>query len=53
MEAEVREKIKALAPDGGYILATSNSITDSCKVENILAMIQAKEKYGRYPIQID
>jgi hypothetical protein len=53
VEAEVREKIKALAPGGGYILATSNSITDCCKVENILAMIQAKEKYGRYPMLID
>jgi len=42
VEAEVREKIKALAPGGGYILATSNSITDFCNVENILAMIQAK-----------
>jgi hypothetical protein len=50
VEAEVREKIKALAPGGGYILATSNSITDFCKVENILAMIQAKEKYGWYPM---
>jgi uroporphyrinogen decarboxylase len=52
VETEVREKIKDLALGGGYILATSNSITDFCKVENILAMIRAKEKYGSYPIQI-
>lgn len=50
VETEVRNKIKALAPGGGYILATSNSITDFCKVENILAMVQAKEKHGQYPI---
>lgn len=53
VEAEVKEKIKTLAPGGGYILATSNSITESCKVENILAMVRAKETYGGYPIQID
>jgi len=50
---EVKEKIKRLAPGGGYLMATSNSITDYCKVENILAMMAAKEKYGTYPIQID
>jgi hypothetical protein len=53
VENEVKEKIKALAPGGGYILATANSITDFCKVENILAMVRAKETYGGYPIQID
>jgi uroporphyrinogen decarboxylase len=52
VETEVKDKIKALAPGGGFILATANSITDFCKVENILTMIRAKEKYGRYPIQI-
>ncbi len=50
VEVEVRERIEALAPGGGFILATSNSITDFCKVENIFAMVQAKEKYGRYPV---
>lgn len=53
VDSEVKEKIRALAPGGGYILASANSITDFCKVENILAMIEAKEKYGNYPIQID
>jgi len=51
--AEVKEKIKRLAPGGGYLMATSNSITDYCKVENILAMMETKEKYGTYPIKID
>lgn len=51
--AEVKDKLKRLAPGGGYLMATSNSITDYCKVENILAMMETKEKYGTYPIQID
>ncbi|MBT4265048.1 MAG: hypothetical protein HOD85_12655 [Deltaproteobacteria bacterium] len=46
---EVKEKIARLAPGGGYMMATSNSITDYCKVENVLAMMAAKEKYGKYP----
>lgn len=48
--AETRDKIQRLAPGGGFILATSNSITDYCKVENILAMLETKEKFGTYPI---
>jgi hypothetical protein len=52
VEAEVRRRIARLAPGGGYILATSNSITDHCRVENILAMLAAKEKHGAYPIRV-
>jgi len=48
--AEVKAKIKQLAPGGGYMMATANSITDYCKVENILAMMETKDKYGTYPI---
>ena len=48
--SEVKAKIKQLAPGGGYMMATANSITDYCKVENILAMMETKDKYGTYPI---
>jgi uroporphyrinogen decarboxylase len=53
VEAEVKQRIKKLAPGGGYILASANSITEFCKPENVLAMATAKNKYGRYPIQIN
>lgn len=55
MPASGRERsprIHHIAPGGGYILATSNSITDSCKVENILALRDALKRYGRYPIDV-
>jgi len=52
VEQEVKQRIAKLAPDGGYILSTANSIIDSCKTENILAMIDAAKKYGEYPISI-
>ncbi len=50
---EVKDKLMRLAPGGGYLMATANSITDYCKVENILAMMETKEQYGTYPIQIN
>ena len=46
---EVKSCIEAAASGGGYILSSSNSIYPGIKVENIWAMVEAKEKYGRYP----
>jgi hypothetical protein len=48
--AEVRHRIKKLAPGGGYILGSANSITGFCKPENVMAMAEAKNTYGNYPI---
>jgi len=45
---EVRERIGACAPGGGYILGSSHTLLDSVKVENLYAMIKAARKYGRY-----
>ena len=33
---------------GGYIISSSNSLTDYCKTENVLAMADAVRKYGKY-----
>jgi uroporphyrinogen decarboxylase len=53
VDAEVKQRIKKLAPGGGYILGSANSIMESCKPENVLAMAEAKTKYGWYPISLD
>ena len=50
IDDHVKQRIKKLAPGGGYILASANSITEFCKPENVLAMAEAKDKYGWYPI---
>jgi uroporphyrinogen decarboxylase len=50
---EVRERIAALAPEGGYIVGSSNSIPPWIPVENYVAMIEATFNYGRYPIDIE
>jgi uroporphyrinogen-III decarboxylase len=48
-EAEVKKRIEEIGPGGGYILASSNSLTPYCKPENVLAMNRALLKYGFYP----
>jgi len=50
---EVKKRIREIGPSGGYILASSNSITSYCKPENVIALGDAVEKYGYYPITID
>jgi uroporphyrinogen-III decarboxylase len=42
------EHIDALAPGGGYIVASSHSVTDDVPPENYQAMIQATWEHGRY-----
>jgi hypothetical protein len=43
--------IQRVAPGGGYIFSSSNSIHDSVKLENLYAMLDTVKTYGRYPIQ--
>ena len=47
---EVRRRIRALAPGGRYILASSNSLPNYVKPENVRAMGEALLRYGNYPI---
>jgi uroporphyrinogen decarboxylase len=51
VELEVRERIRALAPGGGYAVGSSNTVAHYVKLENFDAMIRATRKYGKYPIQ--
>ena len=48
VRAEVRERIEAFAPGGGYIISTSHNIQGDVPVENVLALIQAYDEFGRY-----
>jgi len=49
---EVKERIKQLAPGGGYAVGTSNTVTHYVKLENYKAMIETTKRWGRYPIRI-
>jgi len=46
----VMKTIREVGIGGGYILASGNSITSYCKVENVLAMCEVLERYGKYPL---
>lgn len=48
---EVRRVVEALAPGGGYLLAAVHTIPDETPPENILAMVDAAQEFGRYPIR--
>lgn len=52
VEEQVKERIRRIAPGGGYCLgAGAGGFTSYCKVENFKAMIRAALQYGKYPIQ--
>jgi uroporphyrinogen decarboxylase len=45
---EVKRCIDVAAPGEGYILSSSNSIPNSVKPENYVAMVEAVKEYGWY-----
>lgn len=47
---EVRRVIEILGPGGGYMAAAVHTIMDEVPPENILAMVDAVEEFGRYPL---
>ena len=52
VEAEVKARIQEAGPGGGYIVTSGNSVASYCRPENVLAMAQAVQKYGRYPLEV-
>ena len=52
-DGEVRNLIRDLAPGGGYIISSGNSLASYLKLDCVMAMSQAIQRYGRYPIELD
>jgi len=52
VEAEVKRRIRSLAPGGGYIIAPANHLQYDVPPENIIALYRAARQYGVYPISI-
>jgi uroporphyrinogen decarboxylase len=50
VQAEVRRVIGALGPDGGYMLGAVHTVMGDVPPENVLAMVDAVEAFGRYPL---
>lgn len=52
VEAEVKQRIRELAPGGGYVVSSSNGMTEFVPYENFLAVMRTVHQMGGYPISI-
>jgi uroporphyrinogen decarboxylase len=50
VRAQVRERIQIFAPGGGFVFNQIHNIQEDVPVDNLLAMFQAVQEYGRYPL---
>jgi uroporphyrinogen decarboxylase len=50
VEAEVSALIRDVGPGGGYIVTSGNSLAGYLQPKNVIALSEAVQKYGRYPI---
>ncbi len=53
VRAEVYERIRTIGPGGGYMVASSNSITDYVPLANMKALLEATFEFGQYPIELE
>jgi hypothetical protein len=51
VRAEVRERIRAFAPGGGFIFNAIHNIQARTPVENVVALFESLREYGAYPVQ--
>ncbi len=51
VKQEVKRVINTLGKDGGYMLATVHTVMNEVPPENILAMVDAVEEFGKYPLK--
>ena len=52
VEEAVKYLLKHIAPGGGFLLGSCNSITNYVPLENFKTMMRATLEYGRYPIAL-
>ena len=50
--ADVKRRIRQLAPGGGYILAPANHLQADVPPENVLTLFEAAQEFGKYPLQV-
>lgn len=53
VEAEVRRRVGAFGPGGGYILAPAHNVQADVPPANVVAMCRAAQRHGRYPLAED
>lgn len=52
LEEEVKKRIEAFAPGGGYILSPTNHVQCDVPIENFFRLYEYAHRYGKYPIHI-
>ncbi|NOZ23975.1 MAG: hypothetical protein GXP25_23100, partial [Planctomycetes bacterium] len=45
---EVKERAATLAPRGGFIFCTAHNIQSDTPIENVIALFEAYQEFGRY-----
>lgn len=50
---DVAKRIYDLGRGGGYILSTCHDVGEDVPPENVIAMFEAAQQYGQYPLQLD
>jgi len=51
VRTQVRERIAAFAPGGGFVFNAIHNVQSNIPVDNLLALFQAAQDYGAYPIE--
>jgi uroporphyrinogen-III decarboxylase len=51
VDRTVRGLIRDVGPGGGYIVTSGNSLAGYLVPQNVLALSQAVQRYGRYPLE--
>jgi uroporphyrinogen decarboxylase len=49
---EVKRVIDILGPGGGYLVSSVHTVMNDVPAENLLAMVDAVEEFGRYPVRV-
>ena len=50
VRAEVRERIQAFAPGGGFVFNAIHNIQARTPIENVVALFESLREYGAYPV---
>jgi len=50
VRAQVRERVQTFGPGGGFVFSTIHNIQGDVPIDNLLAMYEAVNEYGRYPL---
>lgn len=51
--AEVKTRLRELAPGGGYILAPANHLQWDVSPQNLFTLFATAREHGRYPLDVD